>query len=106
MTAPMRRLGSVSAPVPTETPFGGRAVSWTPVGLIWLALKPPRFSESIGEGQRPRQMEKREAEARFDPMVERGQRVSIDGADYAVVHVAGDAPMLGLMTLTLELESP
>ena len=106
MSAVMRRLGEVSAPGLSETPFGGRAITWTIVGPIWLALKPPRFSESAGEGQKPRQVEKCEAEARFDPLVERGQRVSIDGADYAVVHVAGDAPMLGRMTLTLERESP
>jgi hypothetical protein len=102
----VRRLAQVSAPVESETPFGGRTTVWETVGPVWLALKPPRFSERNGEGQRPRQVEQREAEARFDPLVERGQRVSIDGADYAVLHVAADAPMLGRMILTLERETP
>lgn len=83
----MRRLAEVFAAERSETPFGGRAVSWTPVGVVWLAVLDERREDAPGEaGGPPRTRARMTAETWTDARLARGQRLSLDGADWRLTY--------------------
>ncbi len=98
---PYRTLAQVFLRTETETELGGRTLSWTPLGDLWIRLSSPqRHGDGSGE-TRPVVTEKALAESRFDPRVQPAQRVDIRGVSWRLVHVDRDTPKMGRMILTL-----
>lgn len=95
----MRRLAELIAPVESETPFGGQAVSHEPLGWIWFRPERRRRREHSEAGARP-VIETRTVEVRTDPRLEEGRVLRFDGGDWTVVAI--DDARAGLRTLTLE----
>ncbi len=99
-----RTLAQVFARSETETEFGGRAVDWTCLGELWIALlSPHRRGDGTGD-LRPVVTETRLAQSRSDARVQVGQRVDCLGAEWRLVNVDQDQPKMGHMTLTLTRE--
>ena len=46
----MRALAGLFEGVESETPYGGRAVSWEPLGSVWLKPGPRRSREKREPG--------------------------------------------------------
>lgn len=106
MSRPLRRLAEVFAGEASETPFGGRAVSWTPVCVAWLAVLDERREAAAGEaGSAPGERARMTAETRADPRLERGQRLRLDGAEWRLAHVTPAPDRPGRVVLSLEQEA-
>lgn len=105
MRRPLRRLAEVSAGSESETPFGGRSVTWEPVCVAWLAVVSEQPDEARDGEEPPRERRRLTAETRADPRLARGQRVELDGVAWRLAHVLAEAPRPGRMTLSLERES-
>lgn len=97
----MRRLAELLEPVEAETPWGGRSVSYAPLGAVWL-----RF-----EGRRPRErteagvtsaVETARAQTRADPRLIEGRVIRLGGADWTLAAMEPDPDRPGRLTLTLE----
>jgi hypothetical protein len=97
--AAMRVLAELLQPVESETPFGGRAVSYEPLGRAWLACGPRRRRERR-EGDAPgRAVEAMTAETRPDGRLGEGRVLRFGGGDWAIVAVEADG---GQARLSLE----
>ncbi len=89
----MRVLADLYEGVESLTPYGGRAVSWEPVGVAWLKLGPRRTREKR-EGGAARTVETLTAESRSDPRLIPERVLRFGGADWrirAVETVGGQA---------------
>lgn len=79
----MRVLAGLFDGVESETPYGGRAVSWEPVGSAWLKLGPRRRREK-GEPGGARVVETLTAEARADVRLISERVLRFGGADWRI----------------------
>lgn len=101
---PHRSLAHLFSPSESETELGGREISWSPLGDLWLRLEAPRVSEDGPADTEPIRTETRQAESRADPRVAAGQRVVCDGAEWRLDRLDRDRPRPGRMTLILKRE--
>jgi hypothetical protein len=70
--------------VESETPYGGRAVSWEPLGSAWLKLGARRRREKSEFG-RTRAVETVTAETRSDVRLEAGRVLRFGGGDWRIL---------------------
>lgn len=96
----MRMLARIERPVETETPYGGRVVSYEPVGMVWLACAARRRRERSEAGQPARWVETMQAGCRADVRLAEGLVLRFGGADWTVRGV--EAAPAGRMALDLE----
>ncbi len=101
----MKVVASLMRPVEAQTPYGGRVVSYEPVGSLWLALGARRRRERT-EGGVTRGVETLSATTRADPRLAEGAAegliVRFGGADWGVVGVEVDPKAAGRARLNLE----
>ncbi|MBN9466518.1 MAG: phage head-tail adapter protein [Brevundimonas sp.] len=95
----MRMLAGLYRPVESQTPYGGRSVTFEAMGSAWLACGAPRRSER-GEGDERHAVETMSAETRDDLRLETGQVLRFSGADWEIVIVRPLRP--GRVGLELE----
>jgi hypothetical protein len=79
----VRTLAGLFEGVENETPYGGRAISWEPVGSAWLKLGPRRQREKTEAGG-ARVVEAMTAETRADPRLITGRVLRFGGADWRI----------------------
>lgn len=93
----MRVLASLFEGVESQTPYGGRAVSWEPVGSAWLKAGPRRLRERNEPGG-VRNTEIMMAEARADVRLTTGRVLRFGGADWRIrsVETVGGQAILNL----------
>ena len=96
----MRVLARIEQAVESETPYGGRVVTWEHQGMVWLACGARRRREWSDVGQAARSVETMTATCRRDVRVVAGRVLQFGGADWAVrgVETAG----AGRLKLDLE----
>ena len=80
----MKILAGLVEPLETETPYGGRSVSWEPVGSAWLKLGARRRRERSEAGGL-RAVETVTAETRADGRLTPGRMLRFGGADWRIV---------------------
>lgn len=80
----MRALAELFEGVAVETPYGGRAVSWEPLGFAWLKLGPRRRRERSDVGG-PRAVETVTAETRADVRLTPGRMLRFSGGDWRII---------------------
>ena len=97
----MRILAALLQPVETETPYGGRSVTYDSLGVVWLAAGDRRRRERSEAGV-TRAIEVMTAEARADPRLVEGRVLRFGGGDWAVVAIDADAGSPGRVSLSLE----
>ncbi|MFN4091364.1 MAG: phage head-tail adapter protein [Brevundimonas sp.] len=97
----MRWLAGLFEPIESETPFGGRAVSWQARGSAWLKLEGRRRRERTEAGV-TRVIEAATAEARVDARLIEGRMLRFGGGDWTIVMVETDDTRPGRMKLSLE----
>ncbi|MBN8527699.1 MAG: head-tail adaptor protein [Caulobacterales bacterium] len=96
----MRVLARIERPVQSETPHGGRTVSYDHLGMAWLACGARRRRERSEGGQATRGVETMSATCRADARIAEGRVLRFGGADWTIRGVDADGP--GRMKLTLE----
>lgn len=96
-----RTLGELFERVEAETPYGGRAVSFEPLGMVWLALE-GRRRRARSEADGPVATEVATARVRTDPRLAEGRVIRFGGADWTIAQVDGDAERPGQSRLMLE----
>lgn len=79
----MRVLAGLFEGVESETPYGGRAVSWEPLGSVWL-MPGPRRSREKSEPGGARITERMTAEARADARLTAERVLRFGGADWSI----------------------
>jgi len=94
-------VASLVRAVEAETPYGGRAVSYEPVGSLWLSLGARRRRERT-EGGVTRGVETLSATVRADPRLAEGLIVRFGGADWGVAGIEADPKAAGRVRLNLE----
>ena len=94
-----RVLAGLFEPVESETPAGGRAVSFEALGSAWLRLGARRRRERVEAGVM-RTVEAATAEARADPRLSEGLVLRFGGADWRIAAVDDGRP--GRVALSLE----
>ena len=80
----MKLLAGLFEGVESETPYGGRAVSWDPLGSAWLKLGARRRRERAEAGGL-RAVETVTAETRADGRLTPGRILRFGGADWRIV---------------------
>lgn len=97
----MRVLAGLFEGLESQTPYGGRSVSWEPVGSAWLKLRPRRRREK-GDPGGVRNTEVMTAEARADGRLipERVLRFGGDDWRIRVVETVGGQAILNLERTT------
>lgn len=80
----MRSLAGLFEGVGSETPYGGRAVSWEPLGSAWLRLGKLRTRERSEAGGL-RTVDTVTAETRADVRLEPGRMLRFGGGDWRIV---------------------
>ena len=96
-----RVLAELLQPVKTQTPYGGRVVSYNALGMVWLtagAVRRRDRSEDVGT----RSVEAMTAEARVDPRLVEGRVLRFGGGDWAVIGVQAVDDRPGRVELVLE----
>lgn len=96
-----RVLAELLQPVETQTPYGGRVVSYDPLGMVWIKTEAVRRrdkSDEVGT----RSVEAMTAEARADPRLAEGRVLRFGGGDWAVIGVRGLDDKPGRVELVLE----
>ena len=93
----MRVLAGLFEGVESQTPYGGRAVSWEPLGSVWLKLGPRRRREKSEAGG-ARVIELMTAEARADARLSAERVLRFSGADWRIrsVEAVGGQAILNL----------
>lgn len=93
----MRVLAGLFEGLESQTPYGGRAVSWESVGSAWLKTGPRRRREK-SEAGRARILEAMTAEARADARLTAGRMLRFGGADWRIrsVETVGGQAILNL----------
>jgi hypothetical protein len=79
----VRRLAELFEGVESETPYGGRAVSWEPLGSAWLKLGPRRRRDRNDPGG-ARVVDTLPAEARADTRLIPERVLRFGGADWRI----------------------
>ena len=79
----MRVLAGLFEGVESQTPYGGRSVSWEPLGSAWLKLGPRRSRERTEAGV-ARVTERMTAEARADARLTVERVLRFGGADWRI----------------------
>ena len=97
----MKVVANLVRAVEAETPYGGRAVSYEPVGSLWLALGARRRRERTEAGV-TRGVETLSATVRSDPRLAERLVVRFGGADWSVVGIEADPRAAGRVRLNLE----
>ncbi|KPF78318.1 phage head-tail adapter protein [Brevundimonas sp. AAP58] len=97
----MRVLGELFEAVEAETPYGGRAVSWEPLGAVWLKVEGRRRRER-SEAEGAVAFEVATAEVRTDPRLVEGRVIRFGGADWTIRQVDVEAERPGRSELQLE----
>lgn len=80
----MKVLAELLQGVESETPYGGRAVSWEPLGWAWLKLGARRRREKSEPGG-ARAVEIVTAETRSDARLAEGRVLRFGGGDWRIV---------------------
>lgn len=80
----MKVLAGLFEGVESETPYGGRAVSWEPLGSAWLKLGARRRRERT-DVPGLRAVETVTAETRSDARLTVGRVLRFGGADWRIV---------------------
>lgn len=80
----MKVLAELLAGLESETPYGGRVVSWEPLGSAWLKLGARRRRDKSEPGG-ARAVETVTAETRSDARLEAGRVLRFGGADWRIV---------------------
>lgn len=80
----MKVLAELFEGVESETPYGGRAVSWEPLGSAWLKLGPRRRREKTEPGG-VRAIETAAAQTRSDVRLTVGRMLRFGGGDWGIV---------------------
>lgn len=80
----MKTLAGLFEPLETETPYGGRSVTWEPLGSAWLKLGAGRRRER-SEGGALRAVETVTAETRSDVRLTPGRMLRFGGGDWRIV---------------------
>jgi hypothetical protein len=80
----MRVLSELFEGVEGETPYGGRSVSWEPLGSAWLKLGARRRRETREVGG-ARAFETVTAETRSDVRLTVGRMLRFGGGDWRIV---------------------
>ena len=95
--AAVRVLAGLFEGVESQTPYGGRAVSWEPLGAAWLKLGPRRSREK-GEAGGSRVTERVTAETRADARLIAERVLRFGGADWRIrsVETVGGLAILNL----------
>jgi head-tail adaptor len=96
-----RTLAQLLEPVEAETPYGGRAISFEPLGSVWLRIEGRRRRERTEAGVASA-VETATAETRTDPRLTEGRVIRFGGADWAIAAVDGDPNRPGRVTLNIE----
>lgn len=96
----MRVLARIEQPVESETPYGGRVVTYEHQGMAWLACGARRRRERSDGGQAARAVEAMSATCRRDGRVVEGRVLRFGGADWTVRGV--ETVEAGRMKLDLE----
>lgn len=94
----MKTLAGLFEGVESETPYGGRAVTWEPLGYAWLKLGARRRRERTDEDGL-RAVEIVTAETRADARLRAGRMLRFGGADW---RIAADETVGGRAILNLE----
>ena len=100
-TGTMRVLARIEKPVEAETPYGGRVVSYEPLGSVWLKMETRRRRERT-DGGAVSAVDIASAEARADPRLTEGRVVRFGGGDWSIAAVDGDPDRPGRVALTIE----
>lgn len=97
MSGRFRVLAGLFEAVQAETPYGGRSVSYEPVGQAWLKLGARRRRERK-EADGRRAVETVTAETRADVRLSEGRVLRFGGADWTIVgaEFVGGRAVLGL----------
>jgi hypothetical protein len=77
-------LASLFEPLEAETPYGGRSVTWLPLGSAWLKPGPRRRRERVEAGGL-RRVETVAAETRADARLTVGRMLRFGGGDWRIV---------------------
>ena len=96
-----RVLAELLQPVEAETPYGGRVVSYEPLGLAWLAIRTARRRDRI-EAAGARAVESLTAEVRVDPRLAEGRLLRFGGGDWEIVAIGAPGERPGRCELTVE----
>lgn len=80
----MRVLAGLFEPLEAETPYGGRAVSWEPLGSAWLKPGVRRRREKTEVGG-VRVVETVTAETRADVRLTPGRMLRFSGGDWRIM---------------------
>ena len=80
----MKLLAGLFESVESETPYGGRAVSWDPLGSAWLKLGVRRRRERAEAGGLSA-VETVTAETRADGRLTPGRMLRFGGGDWRIV---------------------
>lgn len=97
----MRILSELLEPVEAETPYGGRVVSYEPLGSVWLRID-KRGRRERTEGGAGSAVDLATAETRADPRLSERRVIRFGGADWVIAAVDGDPDRPGRVTLKLE----
>lgn len=97
----MRVLAELLEPVEAETPYGGRVVSYEPLGSVWLRIE-RRTRRERTEGGVSAAVDVAVAETRADPRLDEQRVVRFGGGDWVIAAVDGDPDRPGRVTLKLE----
>ena len=96
-----RRLAELLTATETQTPQGGRAISFEPLGWVWLKAGSRRRRERTEAGV-TRTIETMKVETRTDPRLVAGRVLRFDGDDWTVVVIERDAERPGRGNADLE----
>ena len=96
-----RVLAELLQPVENPTPYGGRVVSYDPLGMVWLKTGAVRRRDKSDDAG-TRSVEAMTAEARADPRLVEGRVLRFGGGDWAVMGVQGVDDRPGRVELVLE----
>lgn len=80
----MKLLAGLFEGVESETPYGGRAVRWEPLGSAWLKLGVRRRRDKTEPGG-ARTVETVTAETRSDARLATGRMLRFGGGDWRIV---------------------
>ncbi len=97
----MRVLAGLFGLEEVETPYGGLAATYDPLGHAWLKLGARRRRERVEAGATAA-IETATAETRTDPRLRPGRVLRFGGADWTIVFVDVEAERPGRARLSLE----
>ena len=97
----MRLLAELLEPVEVETPYGGQAVSYDPLGSVWLRID-RRSRRERTEAGATSGIEIAAVETRVDPRLVEGRVIRFGGGDWTITAVNGEPDRPGRVILNIE----